>query len=346
MDPILKLFRQHPRDGWSWTLNPTKEGWNRDNALALANCSLLAYSDPKEVEHQLLDRQFKEVIPCNSDHKPTDTQAFVAVRSDAIVVAFRGTEPTNARDFATDLNASQIPFEAKFQFSGWGQIHAGWADGVNVVLGKIEDALKTHDDGTRSLWIAGHSLGGALAIVTAAVLANVPDHPIAGVFTFGQPRVGDPIFRDRYAATLGNITFRCVNDRDLVPHLPPRVLSKAELAVVNPGARAIADLAGALVQNQQPDRYEHAGKLRLLLPEGGVSRNLDDETVREPDFLAVPRTARSLIFELPLLLGKSPKLLKDHAPINSLTKDGYVERIEALPGEAESQHHRIDPPIA
>jgi len=96
--------------------------------------------------------------------------------------------------------------------------------------------------------------------------------------------------------------------------------------------------ADILARNQQsPDRYEHAGKLRLPLPEGGVSENPDDETAREPDFLAVPRTVQRLIFELPLLIGKSPKLLKDNAPINPLTKDGHVQRIEALPGEVESQ---------
>jgi triacylglycerol lipase len=234
MDPILMLFGQHPRDGWQWTLRPAQRAWSHENALALANCALLAYSDNEEIIAQLRQRQFDAVTPCNSDHHSTDTQAYVAVRADATIVAFRGTEPTNVRDFATDFDARQIPFETKFQIPGWGRIHEGWADGVAVVLGKVAEALKTHDDGTRPLWITGHSLGGALAMVTAAVLVNMQNHRLAGVYTFGQPRVGDREFRTRYDQALRAFTFRCVNDRDLVPHLPPPELKMVRTRVGRP----------------------------------------------------------------------------------------------------------------
>ena len=133
------------------------------------------------------------------------------------------------RDFITDFDARQIPFETKFQIRGWGRIHEGWADGVAVVLGKIAEALKKHDDGTQALWITGHSLGGALAMVTAAILANMQSHRLSGIYTFGQPRVGDLEFRSRYDQELRAITFRCVNNCDLVPHLPPREMTKLEL---------------------------------------------------------------------------------------------------------------------
>lgn len=332
MDPILMLFGQHPRKDWRWTLKAAERAWSRDNALSLANCSLLAYSDEDEIIKQLKERQFDRVIPCNSDHHSTDTQAYVAARPDAMIVAFRGTEPTNLRDFAADFDAGQIPFETKFQFLGWGRVHEGWADGVAVVLRKVVEALKAHDDGTRSLWITGHSLGGALAMLTAAFLANVQKLPLAGVYTFGQPRVGDPVFRAHYDETLGDITFRCVNDRDPVPHVPPRELTKTERLLLKPSVRSIAELAEALIHHEEsPDRYEHTGRLRLLLPNGGMSDKLADEAAKEPEFLARMRTARSLFLELPQLLIESPERLKDHAPINLITHDGYVERIEALP---------------
>ena len=120
MDPMLLLFGQRPRKDWRWTLKPAERAWSRDNALALANCSLLAYNDEDDIIKELNARQFETVIPCHSDHHSADTQAYVAVRSDAMIVAFRGTEPTNLRDFLTDFDAGQIPFETKFQFSGWG----------------------------------------------------------------------------------------------------------------------------------------------------------------------------------------------------------------------------------
>jgi triacylglycerol lipase len=332
MDVLLELFKQHPRNDWQWTLDPSEKGWTRDNALALANCSLLAYSDESEIDKQLRQRQFQKVIPCNPKQHSTDTQAYVAVRADAIVIAFRGTEPTNERDFTTDFDARQIPFETKLHFSGWGRVHEGWVDGVNVVLFKIAEALRAHVDGARSLWITGHSLGGALAMVAAAFLANLANNRIAGVFTYGQPRVGDPIFRARYDQILGAITFRCVNDHDPVPHVPPLELSRVERALITPGVESIGNLFDTLIHPQEvSDRYEHAGQVRLLLPAGGISQSPADEAAREPKFLAGPRNARSLFRDLPKLLIASPVLLKDHAPINPITHDGYIERIEAIP---------------
>src|SRR4051794_11886232 len=114
MDPILMLFGQHPRDGWEWTLKPEQRNWSRDNALALANCALLAYSDIDKINADLSRLQFDRVTHCNSDQHATDTQAYVAARPNATIVAFRGTEPANLRDFATDFEARQVPFESKF----------------------------------------------------------------------------------------------------------------------------------------------------------------------------------------------------------------------------------------
>ena len=333
MDPILMLFGQQPRDDWQWTLKPAERAWSRDNALALANCSLLAYSDKdKIIERLKKEHQFDAVIPCNPDHHSTGTEAYVAVRPDAIIVAFRGTEPTNLRDYAADFDVGQIPFETKFPFLGWGRVHKGWAARVAGVLTDVVEALKAHDNGTRSLWITGHSLGGALAMLTAAVLANVQNHPLGGVYTFGQPRVGDPVFRRRYDETLGDITFRCVNDRDPVPHVPPRELTKTERLLIKPSVRNFAEFPEALIHHEEsPERYEHTGRLRLLLPNGGMSDKLVDETAREPEFDPRLLTARSLFLELPRLLIESPGRLKDHVPINPITHDGYVDRIEALP---------------
>jgi hypothetical protein len=168
--------------------------------------------------------------------------------------------------------------------------------------------------------------------LTAAFLANVQDHPLAGVYTFGQPRVGDPVFQRRYDETLGDITFRCVNNWDPVPHVPPQELTKTERLLIKPSVRSFAELPEALIHHEEsPERYEHAGQLRLLVPNGGMSDKPADETAREPEFDPRLLTARSLFLELPKLLIGSPERLKDHVPINPITHDGYVDRIEALP---------------
>lgn len=151
IDPILTLFGQHPRESWQWTLKPAERAWNRDNALALANCSLLAYNDAGKIIKHLEERQFQVVIPCNSDSHSARAEAYVAVRPDTMIVAFRGTEPTNMRDFMTDFDVKQISFESKFHFSGWGHVHKGWANRFAIVLTKVMNSLRKYDDGTRSL---------------------------------------------------------------------------------------------------------------------------------------------------------------------------------------------------
>ena len=141
----------------------------------------------------------------------------MAIRNDAIIVAFRGTEPTSLADWAAGFRTAQVPFDAVAHLSGWGRVHGGVARSLGTVLPRIVEAISRHDGAAHSLWITGHSLGGALALLAGAVLAKQERHPIAGVITFGQPLGGRSQFAARYSLALGDRTFRCVNDQDIVP---------------------------------------------------------------------------------------------------------------------------------
>lgn len=320
MDVVLNLLDQRPREDWRWTLDPNVKTWSRANALALANCALLSYSDDTTIKWHLHDRGFTSVKPCNG----ANTQSFVAARDDAIVIAFRGTEPTKALDFATDLNARQIQFQSRFQFGGWGRIHAGFADGLQAVQSQIMAELSQLPPGNRCIWIAGHSLGGALATVMAALLANHPQHRIGGVYTIGSPRVGDPAFVARYKQELDAITFRHVNDRDIVPHVPPRKFTMLESWLAHPDLQYLVDLFSNKILT-----YEHVGQLHLLLPNDRISQNSADEMEREPEFL---RGYPDLL-QLPTLLRALPQGILDHAPIgifNQNNQNGYIDRLERL----------------
>lgn len=77
----------------------------------------------------------------------------------------------------------------------------------------------------KALYITGHSLGGALAVITAAIMYQDPDaQPIwrrlRSIYTYGQPMVGSAAFADGFKDAIGRRLFRHVYGRDLVPGLP------------------------------------------------------------------------------------------------------------------------------
>ena len=75
------------------------------------------------------------------------------------------------------------------------------------------------------IYLAGHSLGGALAVLAAAKLCadagDTWEQRIKGVITFGQPGMGDHAFRKHYP--LHDKTHRLCVGIDIVTFLPPFV---------------------------------------------------------------------------------------------------------------------------
>ncbi len=145
-----------------------------------------------------------------------DTQLAVVQTDDAIIFAFRGTDPFTGPDFWwTD---AQI-----YTLQG---IHAGFRFAADSVYDDICNHIE--NAGERKVWLTGHSLGGALAVVTAFNLAlnAPPTFRPQGICTFGAPRslaataLDDAIgiYRAFYSDAQ---TQRWVNNRDAVPHIPP-----------------------------------------------------------------------------------------------------------------------------
>lgn len=70
-----------------------------------------------------------------------------------------------------------------------------------------------------------HSIGGALGtLFTAKLLADYPliseSELVGGIYTFGQPRLGDIQFASYLNRKVGHIFYRLVHDNDVVPRLP------------------------------------------------------------------------------------------------------------------------------
>jgi len=135
------------------------------------------------------------------------TQAFLAVNSYYAVLAFRGTE-SKWQDIQLDINISRKRTE-----EGW--IKSGFYDAYELVASQIK--AKLSELGNRPLYITGHSLGGALAVVATQDLeiSGYKDY-IAACYTFGSPRIGKADF----GGNIQSPVYRVVNHLDIVTFLP------------------------------------------------------------------------------------------------------------------------------
>ena len=153
-----------------------------------------------------------------------ETQGFLCKRTVAdeppyLVLAFRGTEK-KVSDWLTDARC--IP-----KIEGNAKVHTGFLeafDGNTNDKGKtakqvVEDLLdspeaKDSEGQPLPLFITGHSLGGALALLATKLVApNVN----GACYTFGAPRVANY----EYFRFLKTPVYRVVNSADVVPRVPP-----------------------------------------------------------------------------------------------------------------------------
>ena len=152
-----------------------------------------------------------------------ETQGFVCKREVAgelpyLVLAFRGTEK-KISDWLTDARCVAT-------IEGESRIHTGFLEAFTkekdsegrTVRQVVEEILSGADAGEASrplpLFITGHSLGGALALLATKLIA--PD--VTGAcYTFGAPRVANY----EYFRLLKTPVYRVVNSSDVVPRVPP-----------------------------------------------------------------------------------------------------------------------------
>ena len=108
-------------------------------------------------------------------------------------------------------------------------MHKGFYDALDTVWADVLKTIAKFQDNAQSLWFTGHSLGAALSCLAAARLLLEERHPLNGLYTFGQPRTGDPVFANRFDTEFGDKTFRFVNNRDIVTRMVPRELFYAHV---------------------------------------------------------------------------------------------------------------------
>lgn len=190
-------------------------------AYAMAHASALAYKDQPTIESAARNWGFDQVRHFASPHAMPfpieDTQAYVMGDDRMVVAAFRGTEPTQIRDWLSDGTTPPIPGPG-----GKGFVHYGFSQALASVYPQVRDAVAELGGDDKTVWFTGHSLGGALAMLAGAYQyfedpRRLPD----GVYTFGQPRTCEHLLAAEHRKAFKDRHYRFVNNNDVVTELPP-----------------------------------------------------------------------------------------------------------------------------
>ncbi|AET95074.1 putative lipase (plasmid) [Burkholderia sp. YI23] len=147
--------------------------------------------------------------PATFADEKTGSAGFAAYRATdgMAIVAFRGTQPDEVSDLATDLHANRLPWKP-----GMGKVHAGFAKAASSLETAVRAWLAEEGAARQRLVLTGHSLGAAIATLLATVFQPTE------LITLGSPRVGDAAF----AACFGGLEVtRLVDCCDVVTELPP-----------------------------------------------------------------------------------------------------------------------------
>lgn len=196
--------------GIGWHLGPGQEQGLEDDrkdvdlehVLAFAERANAAYHEAKDFRHEYGEHVEEGEFPVSGmriyvDSNPGGKTQWVIVRGTA-----------NMPNIFDDLD-----FVDRDEHELGIHVHEGFDDALQECLPWVIPRL----DSTRPVWVTGHSLGGAVAVLLVATLDHRGYKDVSAV-TFGQPKFTDAHGAEKLAHL--NI-LRIVHDEDPVPMVPP-----------------------------------------------------------------------------------------------------------------------------
>lgn len=186
---------------------------HKQRSLLFAKLASIAYEDEPEAKKQVKELGFTQVEFYNRD----GAQAYRFQNKDDMVIACRGTQPTEFNDIKADLNALPVLSETI------SRVHKGFKAEVDELWPMILEDLDPKQVEKRKVWVCGHSLGAAMATIVAArctLCEELPNTKVEELYTFGSPRVG----WNKYCKSLPVKHYRWRNNNDIVTTVPPAFL--------------------------------------------------------------------------------------------------------------------------
>ncbi|MCR9092947.1 MAG: lipase family protein [bacterium] len=178
----------------------------------LSGMAYLGFDDAREATQEMGFEQDPALL-FGIEAGVGDSKAYVVYDDDFVIVSFEGSTggPTG-----TDWMQNNLQFDPVFK-PEWGKkstticafgycktidvrsvgMHRGFLNAADVIFDEVlEEIEPLLASGQRRLWLTGHSLGGAVAQITAFRLEFEESIPVQGVHVFGAPAVGDVLWQE------------------------------------------------------------------------------------------------------------------------------------------------------
>ena len=132
------------------------------------------------------------------------TQMLAATTDDALIFSVQGST-MSMTDMGRDWwdNDLDLNPQARGQWGRGVVLHDGFIDAAKLVFPRIRQIIQQHG-GNRKIWFTGHSLGGAVAVLSAMYVEKEMRREVQGVYIYGAPPVGNANWASAYRRAIPN----------------------------------------------------------------------------------------------------------------------------------------------
>lgn len=124
-----------------------------------------------------------------------DPELIVISKKDYILIIFRGTDKVEDNVWSewtgTDFRIGQVRAGGSLMKA---RVHKGFWQSFDLIRDELIRTLDRCEAQNKKIWLSGHSLGGAMSILTGVYLKS-QGYPVQNIYAFASPRViGDVKF--------------------------------------------------------------------------------------------------------------------------------------------------------
>ncbi|DBA98706.1 TPA: hypothetical protein ACH3X1_014479 [Trebouxia sp. C0004] len=218
----------------------------------------------QETALKLFSLDHFQLIRCTQ----ANVKCLVAWSHHTLVVAFRGT--ANLTNACADVKAwmvHQSPVTPRQLLHAAPKVHSGFHSAWEIsglkaaVMELIQSQISSEAAADMTVFLTGHSLGGAMANLAAVDISRMMTWASVKVYTVGAPRVGNHAYARMYNKLVPD-TWSIINHRDPVPQM-----AKFWFLYARPGQRVLLYEDGDMVISPTPldirlQNYRRRGKLK------------------------------------------------------------------------------------